>query len=197
MARPRKSNLNLPPNVHFKHGAFYFVQAGKSERLADTLPPALAAYGRRIQMQAVPGIPNTLPRLIDKFVAEWCRKARYCARHRRPGEPDQRRSPGLSGSRLWKRALLLASSDGWADGRPNARAYRYSVVFIARAADARYFVRTSATSPNQYAAVTPPSMRKSLPVMNPPSAPISSAATAATSSGVPGRPAADPSIMRR
>jgi integrase len=70
MARPRKNNLNLPPNVHLKHGAYYFVQAGKWERLANTLPAALAAYGRRIEKQGVAGIPNTLPRLIDKFVAE-------------------------------------------------------------------------------------------------------------------------------
>jgi hypothetical protein len=35
--------------------------------------------------------------------------------------------------------------------------------------------------------VTPPSIRKSLPVMNAPSGPMSSAATFATSSGVPAR----------
>src|SRR5271165_4571181 len=40
-------------------------------------------------------------------------------------------------------------------------------------------------------------MRKSLPVMNPPSGPISSAPTVPTSSGVPARPAEDTSIMRR
>ena len=39
--------------------------------------------------------------------------------------------------------------------------------------------------------MTPPSMRKSLPVMNAPSAPMSSAPTVPTSSGVPARPAAD------
>jgi hypothetical protein len=54
-----------------------------------------------------------------------------------------------------------------------------------------------ARSPNQYAAVTPPSIRKWLPVMNAPSEPIRSAPTAPTSSGVPARPAADASIMRR
>jgi hypothetical protein len=35
-----------------------------------------------------------------------------------------------------------------------------------------YGVRTSATSPYQYAAVTPPSIRKSLPVLKPPSGPM-------------------------
>jgi hypothetical protein len=54
-----------------------------------------------------------------------------------------------------------------------------------------------ASSPNQYAAVTPPSMRKSLPVINAPSGPIRSAPTVPTSSGVPARPAGDTSIMRR
>lgn len=52
-------------------------------------------------------------------------------------------------------------------------------------------------SPNQYAAVTPPSIRKSLPVMKAPSGPMRSAATVPTSSGVPARPAAESSIMRR
>lgn len=70
MARPRKNNFNLPPNVHQKHGAYYYVRSGKWERLADTLPAALAAYGRRLEIQGVRGIPNTLPRLLDKFVAE-------------------------------------------------------------------------------------------------------------------------------
>ncbi len=54
-----------------------------------------------------------------------------------------------------------------------------------------------ASSPNQYEAVTPPSIRKSLPVMNAPSAPMRRAATCATSSGVPARPMGHCSIMRR
>src|SRR3954451_14685938 len=40
-------------------------------------------------------------------------------------------------------------------------------------------------------------MRKSLPVMNPPSGPRRSAPTVPTSSGVPPRPAGESSIMRR
>jgi len=70
MARPRTQNFNLPPNVHQKHGAYYFVRAGKWERLGSTLPIALAAYGRRIEIQEVRGTPNTLPRLLEKFVTE-------------------------------------------------------------------------------------------------------------------------------
>ena len=42
-----------------------------------------------------------------------------------------------------------------------------------------------ASSPYQYSAVTPPSMRKSLPVINEPSAPIRSAPMVPTSSEVP------------
>ena len=70
MARPRTQNFNLPPNVHHKHGAYYFVRAGKWERLGTTLPAALAAYGRRLEIQEVRGTPNTLPRLLEKFVTE-------------------------------------------------------------------------------------------------------------------------------
>jgi len=56
--------------VHQKHGAYYYVRAGKWERLADTLRAALAAYGRRLEIETVLGVPNTLPRLLDKFVTE-------------------------------------------------------------------------------------------------------------------------------
>jgi hypothetical protein len=54
-----------------------------------------------------------------------------------------------------------------------------------------------ASSPNRQAAVSPPSMRKSLPVMNPLSGRIRSAPTVPTSSGVPARPAGHSSIIRR
>jgi len=53
-----------------------------------------------------------------------------------------------------------------------------------------------ARSLNQYAAVTPPSTRKSLPVMNAPSGTLSSAPTVPTSSGIPARPAAYTSSIR-
>src|SRR5262249_57070880 len=52
-----------------------------------------------------------------------------------------------------------------------------------------------ASSPNQKATVTPPSIRKSLPVTKAPSGPIKSAPTVPTSSGVPARPAADTSSI--
>ena len=54
-----------------------------------------------------------------------------------------------------------------------------------------------ASSPKEHEAVTPPSMRKSLPVMNAASGPMNNAPTIPTSSGVPARPAGDSSIIRR
>ena len=51
-------------------------------------------------------------------------------------------------------------------------------------------------SPNQYEAVVPPSIKKSLPVINPPPGPINKSARLATSSGVPARPTGEDSIMR-
>ena len=50
-----------------------------------------------------------------------------------------------------------------------------------------------ASSPYQYAAVTPPSIGRSLPVIKAPSEPISKAPTFPTSSGVPARPTAESS----
>jgi integrase len=44
--RPRKHNRNLPPCVYHRHGAFYYVKAGKWTRLATKLPDALAEYAR-------------------------------------------------------------------------------------------------------------------------------------------------------
>lgn len=44
--RPRKHNRNLPPCVYLRHGAYYFVKAGKWTRLATELPAALTEYAR-------------------------------------------------------------------------------------------------------------------------------------------------------
>lgn len=49
MNRPRKKDRHLPPRVHFKHGAYYYVHAGKWERIGATLQDALAEYGRRVE----------------------------------------------------------------------------------------------------------------------------------------------------
>lgn len=47
MGRPRKSDKHLPPCVYEKHGAYYYVKAGKWTRLAADLHAALAEYARR------------------------------------------------------------------------------------------------------------------------------------------------------
>lgn len=44
--RPRKHNRNLPPCVYLRHGAYYFVKAGKWTRLGTELPSALTEYAR-------------------------------------------------------------------------------------------------------------------------------------------------------
>ncbi len=49
MGRPRKHNKHLPPCVYLRHGAYWLVKAGKWARLGETLPAALAEYGRRFQ----------------------------------------------------------------------------------------------------------------------------------------------------
>jgi len=56
---------------------------------------------------------------------------------------------------------------------------------------------TFAHQPNQWTAVVPPSIRKSLPVMKAPSVPIIKAARLAISSGVAARPAIELSIILR
>jgi len=47
MNRPRKRDKHLPACVFKRHGAYYYVKAGKWTRLGDTLPVALAEYARR------------------------------------------------------------------------------------------------------------------------------------------------------
>jgi Site-specific recombinase XerD len=42
--RPRKTQRNLPPCVYLKHGAYWYVKAGKWVRLAPDLPTALQRY---------------------------------------------------------------------------------------------------------------------------------------------------------
>lgn len=46
--RPRKKDRHLPPCVHHRHGAYWYVKGGQWKRLGTDLPAALAEYGRRI-----------------------------------------------------------------------------------------------------------------------------------------------------
>jgi len=48
MGRPRKHERHLPANMHFKHGAYYFVRAGKWLKLAREYGSALTKYAELI-----------------------------------------------------------------------------------------------------------------------------------------------------
>src|SRR5437870_8998460 len=70
MARPRKHDLNLPRGVSFRFGAYHHRKAGRSKKLADDLPNALREYGKILEAEGAVADPNTLPRLLDKFLIE-------------------------------------------------------------------------------------------------------------------------------
>lgn len=63
MGRPRKSDKHLPPCVYEKHGAYYYVKAGKWTRLAADLPAALAEYARRFDNPR-----GGMPELVEKVL---------------------------------------------------------------------------------------------------------------------------------
>ena len=65
MARPRTKDRNLPVNCYLKHGAYYYVRAGKWHRLGATLPEAMTAYAH-----IVGSTEHTLPALLEEAVAE-------------------------------------------------------------------------------------------------------------------------------
>lgn len=48
MGRRRSVNKHLPANMQLKHGAYYFVKAGKWTRLADSYGPALVEYAKYV-----------------------------------------------------------------------------------------------------------------------------------------------------
>lgn len=49
MTRPRKTHRHLPACVYFKHGSYWYVKAGKWEKLGGDLQSALAAYAAKIE----------------------------------------------------------------------------------------------------------------------------------------------------
>lgn len=85
MARPRKSNRDLPPCVYRKHGALWFVRRGKWTRLgADTdLAGALAEYAR-LRAQPTGGmvglIEEALPVITRDVAASTDKQYRIAAR---------------------------------------------------------------------------------------------------------------------
>ena len=70
MSRRRITDKHLPPCVYHKHGAFWLVKRGKWERLAVTLPEALAEYARRTQTRS----SGSMPELIDRVLAHHSQK---------------------------------------------------------------------------------------------------------------------------
>lgn len=64
--RPRKSSRHLPACVYQKHGAYYYVKAGKWTRLAKDLPSALQAYAKLIEGSSKGA---GMIELIDKVLA--------------------------------------------------------------------------------------------------------------------------------
>jgi integrase len=65
MARPRKNNKHLPPCVHPKHGAYYYVKGGKWEPLSRDLVTALNTYAEKFE-----GPKHGLDRLVDRTLAK-------------------------------------------------------------------------------------------------------------------------------
>lgn len=76
MGRPRVHDKNLPANVRRKHGAYYYVRAGKWTRLGSTLSEALRAYAAMMRAESVGGAPRSINELLDKFLVEEVAKKR-------------------------------------------------------------------------------------------------------------------------
>lgn len=70
MSRRRTTDKHLPPCVYHKHGAFWLVKRGKWEKLAATLPEALAEYARRTQTHG----SGSMPELIERVLAHHSQK---------------------------------------------------------------------------------------------------------------------------
>jgi integrase len=61
--RPRRNDRHLPPCVHFKNGAYYYVKRNKWTWLGRTLSAALEAYAKIVETVSAPG---KMPELIDR-----------------------------------------------------------------------------------------------------------------------------------
>lgn len=67
MSRPRKKNTHLPPCVHEKHGALYFVKGGKWSFLGRGLAAGLKAYAERFETPEVGGLDPLINRTLEKL----------------------------------------------------------------------------------------------------------------------------------
>ncbi len=63
--RPRKKDRHLPARVYFKHGAYWYVEKNKWEKLAAELPAALQRYAEIIDTNYRGGMAE----LIDQVLA--------------------------------------------------------------------------------------------------------------------------------
>lgn len=96
--RPRKQDRHLPPCVYLKHGAYWYVKAGKWERIGVTLDEALAEYARRIGIPKG-GMADLIERahahhvkttkLADSTQAMYRTAKKILQRKLRPFEPHQ------------------------------------------------------------------------------------------------------------
>lgn len=67
MSRPRKTDKHLPPCVHYRHGAYYYVKKGRWTRLGATLTESLIEYSRIV------GTPSGgMPDLIERAYKAAC-----------------------------------------------------------------------------------------------------------------------------
>ena len=64
MSRPRKSSRHLPPCVYEKHGAYYYVKAGKWTRIAGTADEAVVWYATNVAERTTTS--GTMPDLIER-----------------------------------------------------------------------------------------------------------------------------------
>ena len=67
MPRPRKYNRHLPQYMHFKHGAYYFVQKNKWIKLGTSIQEAFSKYSLLITPE---GKISTMGQLFDRYIAE-------------------------------------------------------------------------------------------------------------------------------
>lgn len=67
MSRPRKKNTHLPPCVHPKHGAYYYVKRGEWSFLGRTLAVALKEYAERFESAQHGGLNALIDRTMEKL----------------------------------------------------------------------------------------------------------------------------------
>lgn len=65
--RPRKKDRDLPAKVYRKHGAFYYVEKNKWERIGSTIEEAMEAYTRKVKAASTGA---GMPKLIDDVMKQ-------------------------------------------------------------------------------------------------------------------------------